>query len=42
MKCPRVDFSIVVNVEFLGGAVIEVIPLGLRVGSCLPVTQRFF
>ena len=42
MKCPRVDFSIVVDVEFLSGAIIKVIPFGLRMSGFLPVTQRFF
>ena len=42
MKCPRVDFSIVIDVEFLSGAIIEVIPFGLRVSGCLPLAQRFF
>ena len=42
MKCPRVEFSVVVYVEFLGGGVVEVIPLGLGVSLCHPVSQRFF
>ena len=42
MKCPRVDFSVVVYVEFLGGGVVEVILLCLGVSRCPPVSQRFF